>query len=155
MEIKALNLAAELAANLETRTRTNGDKFVCLVDGSPEWMKDVIHAAHGEAFPNDTTYELIRRNVNALSEIDESDAEDAVDAVYEIEPPIYNAELTAWLSESLDHIDYVDQALEEFGSDLGGVVALLSAGWKKQQEEIGNLLMDALEAEAGKQAENL
>ena len=143
--IKALKLAAELAANLETRTRADGKKFICLSDGSPEWMQDVCHAAHGDAGPNDTTYEMIQQNAEALVEVDESDAEDAFDAIAEIEPPVYNADLTAWLAESLDHIDYCDRALEEYGSDLGGVIALLSAGWKNQQEEVGNLLLDALE----------
>jgi hypothetical protein len=32
----------------ETRKRDNGDKYVALKDGSPEWMTDVCHKAHGD-----------------------------------------------------------------------------------------------------------
>ena len=152
--IKALNLAAELSASLERRTRNNGDKFVCLKDGSPEWVTDVIHTAHGDSLPNDTIYSMIEKNADALTNVEESDADEAWDAIAEIEAPIYNAELTGWLAESLDHIDYVDQAIEEYGDmGSGGIVSLLAMGWKKQQEEVGGLLLEALEAEAEKQTE--
>jgi hypothetical protein len=151
--IKALNLAAELAANLERRKRDNGKTFVCLTKDAPEWMTEVIRVAHGDSMPDDTIYSMIESNAEALAAVDEQDADDAFDAIAEIEAPIYNSDLTAWLSESLNHIDYCDQALEEYGSDLGGIIALLSAGWKKQQEEVGSLLLEALEAEAKKQTE--
>jgi hypothetical protein len=152
--IKALNLAAELSASLERRTRNNGDKFVCLKDGSPEWVTDVIHTAHGDSLPNDTIYSMIEKNADALTNVEESDADEAWVAIAEIEAPIYNAELTGWLAESLDHIDYVDQAIEEYGDmGSGGIVSLLAMGWKKQQEEVGGLLLEALEAEAEKQTE--
>jgi|ERR1700721_1079324 len=150
--IKALSLAAELAANLERRTRDNGNEFVCLADNSPEWMFDVVHAAHGESMPNDTIYKMIERNANALAEVEEDDAEDARDAVMDIEPPIYNAELTGWLAADLDHIWHCEEALNEYGPS-NNLLGILANGWKHQQETIAYLLLDALEAEAQKREE--
>lgn len=130
---------------LESRTRNNGDVFYALKDNSPEWMTDVIHAAHGDSFPDDTIYKTIRDIASHLSDLDEdTDLYDAVDSINEIEPEIYTAKLTHWLSLSLEHYQYMQQAMDELGP-FTDAFALLQAAQKRQIQAIGNALVDALD----------
>ena len=46
-------LARELSNAFEGVTRPNGDTIRALKSGSPEWMRDVIHEAHGARIPAD------------------------------------------------------------------------------------------------------
>lgn len=107
-------LAAQMNEALIQDTRNDGTEFVHLRTGSPEWMTDVIREAHGDAFPDDTIYRFIEKAVDAIENND-----DAEDAIREIEPDIYTHDLTKWLHERLDHVYYLTQALEEFGSTDG------------------------------------
>ena len=52
-------LAEQLSAAFETKKRNDGQEFVSLKDGSPEWMTDVIRATHGDKLPDDTVYAFI------------------------------------------------------------------------------------------------
>jgi hypothetical protein len=52
----------------ETRKRDNGDKYVALKDGSPEWMTDVCHKAHGDMLPDDWRYSFISEAVDYIDE---------------------------------------------------------------------------------------
>jgi hypothetical protein len=109
-ESKVRELAAQLSKSLETRTRNNGDKFTCLKDGSPEWMRDVIHAVHGDKLPDDYTYKFIERCADTISEYDG----DPTEAISEIEPDVYTSDLTAWLHSRAGHVEYLSQALTDY-----------------------------------------
>lgn len=123
---------------LETKTRENGDKFVCLKDGSPKWMTEVIRGIHGDKLPDDTTYDLIERCAGAIQDVD--DMQEAID---ELEPDSYTGELTAWLAARVDHVYYLTQALEEFEPKDG--FAALAIAQQIQIREIGSALIQALE----------
>ncbi len=45
---------------LETKTRDNGDSFICIRDGSPKWIQEMIHTAHADMWPDDYKYEFSR-----------------------------------------------------------------------------------------------
>jgi hypothetical protein len=133
-------LAEQLSAALETRTRDNGDKFVCLKDGSPEWMTDVIHAVHGDALPNDVTYRFIEKCADAIANADE-DA-DLDEVIYEIESDIYTTDLMEW---ARTNYEYCDQAIQEgLWSDKGTFTDLVMMGQSIHIREIGAALIAEL-----------
>ena len=44
----------------KTETRGEGDKaekFICLDEGAPQWLKDAVYGAHDSASPSDWVYE--------------------------------------------------------------------------------------------------
>lgn len=51
-------LAGEAARWFETKTRDNGDVFVSLKDGHPEWLQELVWHAHeaGAMLPDDYRY---------------------------------------------------------------------------------------------------
>jgi len=138
---KVKTLADELYSAFQNDKRNDGTEFVHLKDGSPEWMTQVIHTAHGDKFPDDTVYEFVYRAAMALA-----DAGDYLqDAISEIEPDIYTHDLTAWLHARVDHIEYIDQAISEFGQFDSGF-NLLSAAQKMQIDEISYSVLSSLES---------
>lgn len=126
---------------LETKTRDNGDKFVSLKDGSPEWMTQVIREIHGDKLPDDTTYEFIERCARAIEDVDAGEMQDAIS---EIEPDCYTNDLTGWLHARADHVYYLTQALEDYGPFDDGF-KLLATAQKMHIDEIGSALIAALE----------
>lgn len=135
-------LAEALDAALETRTRDNGESFVCLKDESPEWMTDVIQeTGHACDCPElDTFYEAVQLAASALASSD--DPEQAID---EIEPDVYNRDLLTWLSASLDHINLVDEALENGAS---GIMEACQQAQAEQRRQVAQALLEALEEQA-------
>jgi hypothetical protein len=137
-------LAADLSKALETKKRDNGQEFVSLKDGSPEWMTQVIRSAHGDKLPDDTVYSFIEKAADALANASE-DAEPS-DVILELEPDPYTAGLTAWLHARVDHVYYLTECLEENPYDDG--FQLLAAAQQKQIHEVGYALVSALEEAA-------
>lgn len=141
------SLAKILSDALETKTRANGDKYLSRKDGSPAWVQEVIQAAHGDKMPDDTTYAMIYNAASTIADI-QSPWEDApLEAIQEMEADIYTSDLTAWLHARVDHIYYLNQALEDFGPFEEGT-ALLMAAQKIQMDEVGSALIQALEQKA-------
>jgi hypothetical protein len=139
-------LAEQLSAAFENNKRNDGNEFVSLKDGSPAWMTEVIRSAHGDKLPDDTVYEFIENCADAIA-----DHEDPQEAIAEIEPSPYTADLTAWLHARVDHVYYLTECLEENRFDDG--FQLLAAAQQKQIQEIGYALVSALE-EAAEQMED-
>ena len=102
--------AQECLEFLVTKTRSNGDSFVCFRDDKPDWMQALAREAHGDQMPNDFRYEFIESALTALA--NHSDLDDARDS---LESDIYTSELTAWLHSRNDRTCYVDEAISEFG----------------------------------------
>lgn len=139
------SLAVKLSEALETGKRDNGDEFVSLKNGSPEWMTDVVRSAHGDKLPDDTVYGLIERCADALADANEE--ADPYETIAEIESDVYTNDLTAWLHARVDHISYLDEVLEE-QPGLANGAQLLMAAQKKQIDEVGYALISALETAA-------
>jgi hypothetical protein len=132
-------LAESLTKALQTKKRNDGNEFVSLKDGSPQWMTDVIHEAHGDKLPDDTTYAFIEKAADAIA-----DSEDPQDAISELEPDPYTNNLTGWLHARADHVYYLTEILEE-GSGITDGFQLLAAAQQKQIHEVGYALISALE----------
>jgi hypothetical protein len=135
-------LAEQLSAAFETKKRNDGNEFVSLKDGSPEWMTQVIRSAHGDKLPDDTTYAFIEKAADAIA-----DHEDPQEAIAEIEPDPYTAGLTSWLHARVDHVYYLTEVLEE-GTGITDGFQLLAAAQQKQLHEVGYALVSALEEAA-------
>lgn len=142
------SLASDLSAAFEHDKRNDGKEFTKLREGSPVWMTEVIREVHGDKMPDDTVYDFIERCADAIAGYSDTLAgEDAAqDAVNEIEPDPYTADLTVWLNARVDHVYYLTEVLEEFG---GGTTMdgfkLLTLAQQKQIQEVGYALISALE----------
>jgi len=132
--------AQALSAAFEGATRDDGVNYRRLKDGSPEWMRDAILAAHGDMFADDWRYAFCEEAADALM-----DADDPDDA--EIEADIYTHDLTGWLHSLAGRAGYC--FAEEFGAARlpeGGLIGLLQGGQYAEKRETLDMLRAALEA---------
>jgi len=151
-------LARALADAFETAKRDNGDEFVRLREGSPEWMQEAIFAAHGDGdmLPNDWSYRLCSSMADGIAEALEYDADaDLDDALHEIADgavPVYTGQRLDWLASHLHRMGMVDEAIEEAGGlsgkDGSGIAEAIGWAILRECEAIGRALVDAIEGEA-------
>jgi hypothetical protein len=52
-------LADQVYAQFEKRTRDNGREFWVLKDGNPDWMQELCNEAHGDMGPDDWKYQFV------------------------------------------------------------------------------------------------
>jgi hypothetical protein len=133
-------LAKELNNALTHDKRNDGAEYVHLKDGSAPWMTEVIRAVHGDKLPDDTTYQFIEKCAEAIANSDEGSEQDAIS---DLEADVYTNNLTAWLHARADHIEYLTQALEEFGAREGSQALMIAQ--KTQIDEVGACLVSELE----------
>lgn len=136
--IDVAGLAGEVLARFEQRTRADEHTFWCLTDGSPDWMKDLCHDAHGDMMPDDHRYSFIVGALTVLAE-DDQDGDS-------IEADCYTADLTGWLQSRTDRFAYCDQAVEE-GYGFTDTVTLLALGQLMEKREVFELVKASLEAQ--------
>lgn len=152
MSKSIVELAREMSPMFEWRKRENGDDYVVLKDGHPEWMTDIIRKAHdnGELLPNDTTYRFIEAAIDTIADCeDDASYDDIGDRLCDIESDVYTSDLTEWLHASNYHVDYLTQAAEEYGITDG--FQLLAAAQGIHRREVAYAVMAAL----GEMAEEL
>ncbi len=115
------------------------ETFYCMgeLTASEDWIKDMVHAAHGDMLPDDYKYEFIVGALDILSS--EGDPERAVES---IEPDVYTANLTKWLASNNSRLEYLDQVLE----DNGGVSAFDALAYAQLNEavEVFDVVVDCL-----------
>lgn len=136
-------LARELADAFEGTERANGDEIRILRDGSPEWMREVVHTAHGDMFPDDYRYEAIENAAEHIAEAEdpEEGAHDFADGAVDV----YNGARLAWLASHGDRAGYVDEAREEIGTDAeGGILGEIGRGQYFELIEVYGLVLQAL-----------
>ena len=149
------SLAQEMRSAFETRKRDNGEEYVVLKDGRPDWMQDVCHAAHEDPtlwqkagpgaslgmLPDDWRYRFIEDAVDALAECME---EEMREADLHLREYVYTHELTGWLHSRNDRYGYCDEAFEEHTTGLD-MLALITYGMQAEQREVFDLVLVALE----------
>lgn len=135
--IDAAGLASDMLAQFEQRTRHGEDAFWCLADGSPDWMKTLCHAAHGEMMPDDWRNAFIVEALSALVE-DDQDGD-------RIEADCNTADLTGWMHSRTDRYSYCDQA-EEVGYGFADTMTMLALGQLMEKREVFALVKASLEA---------
>jgi len=133
----AMDHALALLDAFETRTRDNGETFLALKEGHPEWMTDCLREAHGDMMPDNTRYRMIREVVSALTERDEDEWDDAEHEICDGLVDVYTSRLTAWLASHLDRVCYCDEAqFEGLVRDNAGVEERMRVGQFLEYQEI-------------------
>lgn len=112
-------LAQEFADAFERRQRANGDSFLVLKDGAPEWMMDAIRAAHdgGDMLPNDWSYRLAAAVVDDIAErLRDDPAADLQDISFEVVDTVAagcDGEESHWLASHRYRFAFCDDALKD------------------------------------------
>ena len=126
MDIKTL--ARETSAQFEVGTRTGGEVYWKRKSDADEWIQALCFAAHedhicGMMMPDDYRYQMI---IDALNLIEEY-GEEAPCYTSE-SAPVYDCELTDWLSSKAYRKEYVAEAVENYGSS-GDLIGMMSNGY--------------------------
>lgn len=111
-------LMGELAASFMEDARRDGSKFVRLVDGRPDWMRDAVREAHGDAGPNDWHYNACRDIAVYLAEAEMEDTDcepwdDALHCACDSLTDVYTSNLLKWLAEAPGALYACDEAAED------------------------------------------
>jgi hypothetical protein len=128
----------------------DGDDYVALKDGSPEWMKDAIRAAHdnGDILPNDWIYRACERIADEYAESCESeDTDDLAMIMAERLTDVYTSDLLAWLQALGTHaVAYIDSAREDgLTAPNATFMDLVSVGQYAQLRYIGDVIVMAVQ----------
>ena len=108
------DLAAQAHAFFEARERGEGERFTTTRYDSPEWLRDLVHEAHGEFLPDDWRYSTIHNALVFIAEnpgADDDSAHEFADTAVDV----YSADRLAWLASNLRRLAYVDEAVAEYG----------------------------------------
>ena len=130
-------LATAMSEAFERGERPNGDTFRKLRSGSPEWMTDIAHGAHGDMMPDDWRYACIEAACDWIAE----NGEDA--DVYEFadgQVDAYNGRLAAWLGSHSSRAGYCDEARDVFGPADGIMEAIQHGQYMEALEVFGAVL---------------
>lgn len=147
-------LAKVAAQSFEVATRDNGDEFYHITDGSPEWVTDLVHAAHGSDFlPDDYRYKWA---ADACEWIAESDDPDDVGEFADSAVDVYTGRRLAWLASNLNRPSYCDDAVADMGGysdgEYGrgggerlGIIDMIGLGQYAEASEVYGLVLSFLE----------
>jgi len=145
-------IAREAADCFTVRTREDGEQFTATRDGSPDWVTDIIHHAHGEFLPDDWRYDVIGSALEHIADADIETRYDADDLSGEFADgavDTYNAARFKWLASNLQRAGYCDRAREDgLVADDADIIDRIGIGQYAEAEEIFALVLDALEARA-------
>lgn len=133
------SLAKEVNHLLKIGHRDNGDAYIFLSPGAPEWMGNLVHAAHSDMLPDDYRYEFIVEALNAIIEYDDTD-----EARDSLEADIYTSDLTGWLHSRNDRINFVDESRSEWGADAGGIIEDMQRGQLFEKYEVFGSVLQSL-----------
>ncbi len=140
------SLAKIAAQSFETRTRDNGDEFYTITDGSPEWVRDLVYAAHGDFLPDDYRYKLASDACEWIADSDdpyETGSEFADEAV-----DVYTGRRLAWLASNLNRPGYCDEAAATFGAESPSsfsIIDLIGFGQYQEASEVYGLVLNFLQ----------
>ena len=145
---KQAEIAQQFADAWTTDARNDGATFYKLRDGSPQWMTDAIHEAHGDIMPLDWIYEHCSRVVDMMTEYEPEDWDDSVSEWADGLVDVYNADRARWLALHLEFAGFVDEAVEEFGHSDQGVMGDIGMGQFKLLEQIAYAMLSAVNEQA-------
>lgn len=137
-------LAKQMHESLERRESGDKRQEYFLKEGSPQWMRDVVFAASDNTSFY-TVYDFVNEAVGVIADC-EDDEDEIRDAINEIEADVYTAELTAWLAENVNHVNFISDVLSEFGEDIGDGFQLLAAAQAEHKHQVANAVYEALKA---------
>ena len=128
----------------ESRTRSDGSVFWATKDAAPEWVSDIVHAAHGGALPCDWRYDKIADLAHAVADVTpfaDFNVAQWADSVCDV----YTSDLLKWLSGVSYAVDAVDEAATDWGMDTRGIVEQIMTGQAYMLHEIAGAVVSALQ----------
>jgi hypothetical protein len=141
-------LAALFSKSFERKERPNGENFYCLKDGTPDWIKDAVHEAHGDLFPNDWVYAQCKAIADSMTECAAAEWTHNTMEWADSNVDIYNSDRAAWLGSHLHFGAAVDEAVEELGHSDQGIYGDIALGQLRLLEQIAYVLIQAVEDQA-------
>lgn len=140
--------AREAAEWFESAERVEGDepsRYVRTKDGCPEWVTELVYAAHGDFLPDDWRYSIIQDALEMIADSD--DPEDAAGEFADGAVDAYTSDRLAWLSSNLNRAGYCDDAAREFGArEEPDIIAAIGLGQYYEANEVYFLVLQALDA---------
>lgn len=135
-------IAAQALAFFETRTRPRNGHAIVLKSGTPDWVRHLVRAAHGDSLPDDWTYFFVKESLELLVEY--ADSDDARDA---IEPDVYNNALLAWLGSDQTRVTYLESAVRDgmVDTDNFDLYEAARIGQSMEREVVFENVLDSLE----------
>jgi hypothetical protein len=153
-EVSVQSLAAEAYACFEVARRATGDtatgpredgeRYWRCKDGTPDWVRDLVHAAHGGMSPDDWRYAAIGTALESLADgMDPEEGHDFADGYVDV----YNHERLNWLASHSYRPGYVDDACEQFGTADGArIMDRIGLGQYFEACEVFSSVVRSLEA---------
>ena len=143
-------LAAEALALSEVRTREDGSTFVVFTTtDATEWVKNAVHAAHGEMLLDDFVFTTCREAFSAIAEAGEDADLDEIRAEFADNVDVYSSELIAWLGSHGERMGYCVAAQEEGLVDVDADVAQrIAVGQAIERGQIFDAIVAGLEVQA-------
>lgn len=124
-------------------TGKDEDRYIRTKDGTPEWVRDIVHAAHGSDFlPDDYRYKWTMEALEYIADADDpEDSSDFADQAVDE----YTGARFAWLASNLQRASYVDDAIENLGRSDQGIIGDIGLGQYQEAGEVYGIVLDALE----------
>lgn len=134
---------------------SNGEEFTRLKEGSPQWMKDAIFAAHeaiDSRLPDDWIYEMVRCLASDLEDRDLDEGSEAdSDMLHEIadsQVEIYTSALAQWYADHSGNRDLCEEAVSEgLASESASIEDRIKVGQFMAIERILGSLVESLESQ--------
>lgn len=120
-----------------TTTQRGDDTIVVLKDDRPQWVYDLVQAAHGEFFlPDDWRYASIRNALSAIHDDAPDDLDDYAGEWADGNVDTYTMARLQWLASNLQRTFYCDDAAGAFDPSEDGIVGLIGMGQYMESSEI-------------------
>lgn len=144
------NTAQALHDAFVGKRRNDGATYYCLRDGSPEWMRDAIHAAHKavDEGVQDAVYETVMDAAEYLASCNRW--EDGAHEFADTAVSVYNDERVNWLAaHAIARGSLVDEACEELGTAPdASLFDRIAVGWYEWARRIYEAVREACEEQA-------
>lgn len=109
-------------------------------DICPEWVENLVKAAHGDMFPDDYKYKFV---VDALEALADSDDTENAEEIMRDGVDIYTSRLFHWVQSHTDRLATANAHGQEFESDT--VEGFLTGGQYMERDEVFSLVLYTLE----------
>lgn len=152
---RCFETARRATGDTATGPREDGDEYVRVRDGSPEWVTELVRAGHqdgsdGGMLPEDYRYRFVREAVDAIAEADDDADLYEIGVEYADDLPDATHELTSWLGSMASRYGYVDESISENGVHTGeGVLDLIRRGMAAERSEVYDRVLGFLTERAG------
>lgn len=137
-------LACEAYGWFEIAQRADGTHYVRTKEEAPDWVADLVRAAHDGAniLSDDWRYERIHQTLEYLADTDPSnwDACECADQAVDV----YNADRLRWLGSHSRRAAYVDEAVDSMGWP-GSIYDAIAYGQYEEAKEIYHQVLAYLE----------